>query len=104
MLPSPSSLIWMMVLRLGTACHRCGHTSEYSAATVVPEPSTPGRRRTMPSFSGLAMLFAQAVLAVVFSASLLSKLRDPGRFRRTVAAFDILPYSWSAIGARALTA
>jgi hypothetical protein len=57
----------------------------------------------MSSFSGLVMLFAQAVLAVVFSASLLSKLRDPGRFRRTVVAFDIVPYSWSAAIARALT-
>ncbi len=58
----------------------------------------------MQSFSGLAMLFAQVVLAVVFSASFLSKARDPDRFRRTVTAFDLVPDTWTALTARALTA
>jgi hypothetical protein len=49
----------------------------------------------MLSFTGLAMVFAQGVLAVVFLASFLSKVGDLARFRRTVTAFDVVPHSWS---------
>src|SRR5688572_16432322 len=94
-----------MVPRLRTTYHRHWHTSEYSTATDVRRTeAVPRRRRTMQSFSGLAMLFAQVVLAVAFSTSLLSKVRDADRFHRTVAAFDIVPSSWSAATARVLTA
>lgn len=58
----------------------------------------------MHSFSGLATLFAQVVLAVAFLASFLSKVRDLERFRRTVSAFAMVPPSWSALLARLLAA
>jgi hypothetical protein len=58
----------------------------------------------MQSWNGVATVFAQALLATVFLASVTSKVRDLEGFRRTVAAFDVLPAALPAIAARLLAA
>jgi hypothetical protein len=52
----------------------------------------------------MVTVFAQGLLAVVFAASLVGKVRDMERFTRTIMAFDLLPPVLSTFAARMLAA
>ena len=52
----------------------------------------------------MVTVFAQAVLAIVFATSCAGKIRDLGRFHRTILAFDVLPARLSTPAARLLVA
>jgi hypothetical protein len=58
----------------------------------------------MQSWNGVATVFAQGLLAIVFLVSLTSKVRDMEGFRHTVAAFGVLPPALTAFAAPLLAA
>jgi hypothetical protein len=50
----------------------------------------------------MVTVFAQGLFVIVFATSFAGKIHDVGRFRRTIMAFDVLPWGFSASAARLL--